>query len=326
MHMSNLQTYGSLMLGSRLRRLSDQLYAGVDTSYLAAGVELSSRCFPLLLLLRDNGPTSITALATQIGQTHPVVVQLGRKLLDAGVVAEQQDPKDERRRLLALSDSGRKLLLSMAPLWDDVRAGVDAVFGQATPQFMDLLERAEARLQAQGFGETIAACRRQRERAAVEIIDYDAQYAADFKRLNIAWLERYFYVEALDDKVLSDPHSSILHDGGQIFLARIDGRIVGTCALIRAGADSIELSKMAVTPECQGLGIARRLIERAFDAFEASGVQLLFLESNSKLQPAIGLYESSGFEHVARPAGEAHYQRADVYMEWRGRSRLDASA
>lgn len=47
---STLQTYGSLMLGSRLRRLSDQLYAGVDTSYLAAGVELSSRCFPLLLL------------------------------------------------------------------------------------------------------------------------------------------------------------------------------------------------------------------------------------------------------------------------------------
>ena len=78
---STLQTYGSLMLASRLRRLSDQLYAGVDTSYLAAGVELTSRCFPLLLLLRDNGPTAITALAAQIGQTHPVVVQLGRKLL-----------------------------------------------------------------------------------------------------------------------------------------------------------------------------------------------------------------------------------------------------
>lgn len=318
---STLQTYGSLMLGSRLRRLSDQLYAGVDASYLAAGVELSSRCFPLLLLLRDNGPTSITALAAQIGQTHPVVVQLGRKLLDAGVVAEMPDAKDERRRLLALSDAGRQLLESMAPLWDDVRAAVDVVFAQGTPQFMALLERAEARLQAQGFGETIAGCRRQRERAAVEIIDYAPQYAADFKRLNIAWLERYFYVEALDDQVLSDPQGSILDGGGQIFLARLDDRIVGTCALIRAGDGSIELSKMAVTPQCQGLGIARRLIERAFDAFEASGAPLLFLESNSKLAPAIGLYASSGFTHAARPAGDAHYQRADVYMEWQGRPR-----
>lgn len=319
--MSKLQTYGSLMLGSRLRRLSDQLYAGVDASYLAAGVELSSRCVPLLLLLRDNGPTAITVLAAQIGQTHPVVVQLGRKLLDAGVVADMPDAKDERRRLLALTGAGQALLGTMAPLWDDVRAGVDAVFEHATPQFMALLEGAEARLQAQGFGETIAACRRRRERAAVEIIDYAAQYAADFKRLNIEWLERYFYVEALDDKVLSDPQSSILDAGGQIFLARLDGRIVGTCALIRAGGDAVELSKMAVTPACQGLGIARRLIERAFDAFEASGAALLFLESNSKLQPAIQLYESSGFAHVARPAGEAHYQRADVYMEWQGRQR-----
>lgn len=318
---STLQTYGSLMLASRLRRLSDQLYAGVDASYLAAGVEFTSRCFPLLLLLRDNGPTAITALAAQIGQTHPVVVQLGRKLLDAGVVVEMPDAKDERRRLLALSDAGLALLRDMTPLWDDVRAAVDAVFEQGTPQFMALLERAEARLHAQGFGETIAACRRQRERAAVDIIDYEARYAADFKRLNIEWLERYFYVEALDDKVLSDPQSSILDAGGQIFLARLDGRIVGTCALIRAGGDALELSKMAVTPACQGLGIARRLIERAFDAFELSGATLLFLESNSKLQPAIALYESSGFVHVARPAGEAHYQRADVYMEWQGRPR-----
>ena len=207
----------------------------------------------------------------------------------------------------------------MAPLWDDVRAAVDAVFEQGTPQLMASVDRAEARLQAQGFGETIAACRRQRERAAVEIIDYAAPYAADFKRLNIAWLERYFYVEALDDMVLSDPQRSILDAGGQIFLARLDGEIVGTCALIRAGNASIELSKMAVTPECQGMGIARRLIERAFHAFEASGAQLLFLESNSKLAPAIRLYESSRFTHVARPAGDAHYQRADVYMEWQGR-------
>src|SRR5450830_1778265 len=275
--MSTLQTYGSLVLGSRLRRLSDQLYAGVDSSYVAAGVELSSRCFPLLMLLRDNGPTSITVLAAQIGQTHPVVVQLGRKLLEAGVVVEGK-----------------------AAAW------------------IATLDKIEANLQEQAFGDVIATCRRQRERAAVEIIDYEAQYASDFKRLNVEWLERYFYVEALDDQVLSDPQVSILDGGGQIFLARLDGRIVGTCCLISTGADSVELSKMAVTPACQGLGIARRLLLRALQAYQDSGARLLFLESNGKLLPAIQLYESTGFVHVARPDGEVHYQRADVYMEWSG--------
>ncbi|MBG6220394.1 MULTISPECIES: hypothetical protein [unclassified Janthinobacterium] len=56
----------------------------------------------------------------------------------------------------------------------------------------------------------------------------------------------------------------------------------------------------------QGLDIARRLIERAFYAVEASGAQRLFLASSSKLAPAIGLAESSGFTRVARPARQRH--------------------
>ncbi|CDG83323.1 bifunctional helix-turn-helix transcriptional regulator/GNAT family N-acetyltransferase [Janthinobacterium agaricidamnosum] len=314
--MSTLHNYGSLLLASRLRRLSDQLYAGVDLSYQAAGVALSSRCFPLLFLLRDNGPTSITALAAQIGQSHPIVVQLGRKMLDAGVVTEMSSPTDERRRLLALSDEGRALMQGMQPLWADIQAAIDVLLSNNTDALLATLGRVESQLQASAFAELIAARKRAREQAALEIIDFQPEYAADFKRLNIEWLERYFYVEAIDDLVLSDPQTSILAPGGAIFLARLHGAIVGTCALIDAGDGKLELSKMAVTPACQGLGVGRRLLERALAAYRASGAALLYLESNSKLQPALALYESAGFMHAQRPPSEAHYQRANVYMEW----------
>ncbi len=320
--MTNLSDYGSLTLGSRLRRLSDQLYTGVDASYRAAGIELSSRCFPLLFLLRDNGPTSITVLAGQIGQTHPVVVQLGNKLLADGLVTAGADPNDERRRLLALSEQGAALLTRMAPLWKDVLAAVDTATDNGTGALLGMLERIESALQATPFGERIAARRRARETAQVELIDFAPRYAADFKRLNIEWLERFFYVEALDDEVLSNPQRSILDKGGMIFLALLDGQVVGTCALLRPDGQRFELSKMAVTAQCQGLGVGRRLLARALDAFEASGAKLLFLESNSKLTPALALYESVGFAHATPPAEGAHYHRANVYMEWRGRTAL----
>ena len=157
---------------------------------------------------------------------------------------------------------------------------------------------------------------RARASAALEIITYRAEFAADFKRLNLEWLERHFYVEAIDALVLSDPETHILAPGGAIFLARQGGKIVGTCALIRADADTFELSKMAVTSDCQGLGIGRRLLERALAAFGASGAGQLFLESSSILTTALTLYESAGFKHVPRPPSAAHYQRADVYMTW----------
>ena len=321
--MSTLNDYGALLLGSRLRRLSDQLHAGVDLRYRDAGVTISSRCFPLLFLLRDNGPTGITALAAQIGQSHPAVVQLGHTLIEAGLVTESSDAKDERRRLLAVSDQGQALLASMQPIWADIRSALDVALDGDMAPFIALLQRTEQALQQRPFAERIAASKAAREQArnerssAVDIIEFSAEYGSDFKRLNVEWLERYFYVEEVDHRVLSDPHSNILAGGGRIFLARLDGAVVGTCALIRVDQRRFELSKMAVTGAAQGHGVGRRLLNHALDVFKASGVELLYLESNSKLVPAITMYESAGFHHAPPTPDLGHYQRANVYMEWR---------
>ena len=152
-------------------------------------------------------------------------------------------------------------------------------------------------------------------RDGVDIIPFEDRYAAEFRQLNLEWLNRYFRVEALDEEVLSRPRD-ILRDGGAIFLARFRGEIVGTCALLPAGEGRFELGKMAVTAGCQGLGIGRRLLEAVIGQYRAVGGRELFLESNSRLQPAISLYQSAGFVRVAAPT-PSHYERADVYMVYR---------
>ena len=155
--------------------------------------------------------------------------------------------------------------------------------------------------------------------SAVEIIPFERRYAADFKRLNVEWLEKYFRVEPIDEEVLSEP-LRILRGGGAIFLARHRGAIVGTSALLCAGDARFELSKMAVTAGHQGLGIGRKLLGAATAECLARGACELFLESNSRLTPAIALYESAGFVHASRPA-PSHYERGDVYMVYRGDKR-----
>ena len=118
-------------------------------------------------------------------------------------------------------------------------------------------------------------------------------------------------------EVLSHPQR-IIAAGGEILLARAAGRSVGTVALMHAGDGRYELTKMAVTPAWQGRGISRQLLRAALDAYRALGGRELFLESSSLLTPALTLYESAGFVHAPRPAGPAHYGRADVYMVYRG--------
>ena len=57
--------------------------------------------------------------------------------------------------------------------------------------------------------------------------------------------------------------------------------------------------------------------EAAVAKAKALGAAELFLESSSKLTTAIRLYETSGFVHTP-PPGASHYERADVYMVYRG--------
>lgn len=153
----------------------------------------------------------------------------------------------------------------------------------------------------------------------IRIADYDPRWRTDFARLNIDWLERYFVVESIDREVLSDPETYILADGGRVLLALDEhDRAVGAVALKHEGQGVYELTKMAVDPSCQGRGIGRLLMDAALDRYRALQGRELFLESSSKLAPALKLYESVGFRHHPAPRPGSHYARADVYMVWEG--------
>ena len=149
----------------------------------------------------------------------------------------------------------------------------------------------------------------------IRIVDFDPRWRADFARLNIDWLERYFVVEPIDRDVLSDPETHILADGGRVLFAiDEDDRVVGTVALKHEGDGVYELTKMAVDPSVRGRGIGRLLMEGALRTYRAVEGRALFLESNSSLAPALNLYESVGFRHHPAPRPGSHYARADVYM------------
>ncbi|MDQ3288273.1 MAG: GNAT family N-acetyltransferase [Pseudomonadota bacterium] len=145
--------------------------------------------------------------------------------------------------------------------------------------------------------------------------------ATIFARLNLEWLQRWFVVEPIDREVLDDPETHILADGGRVLFAIATDpggtrHAVGTAALKHEGRGVYELTKMAVAPEARGCGVGRQLMHRALQSFEQMGGTELFLESSSRLGPALKLYESVGFAHRPAPRPGSHYARADVYMVW----------
>jgi GNAT superfamily N-acetyltransferase len=137
---------------------------------------------------------------------------------------------------------------------------------------------------------------------------------AHFGELNRAWIETYFEMEEPDRQVLFHPQETILKKGGHIYMARLDGVIVGTCALLRLDRHLYELAKMAVAPEVQGRQVGARLCDHVIAEAVGLGAREILLRTNRKLETAVNLYRSRGWvEDEAPPAGD-HYRRADLQM------------
>lgn len=142
---------------------------------------------------------------------------------------------------------------------------------------------------------------------------------AAFHQLNAAWIEQLFVLEEVDRIVLDDPYTHVLARGGQICMAELparDGALpIGCCALVRIGPGEYELAKMAVSEAVRGHGIGRRLLRFAIDIARQMGAHRLCLESNTKNEAAIHLYEELGFRHLPAPPHPSKYARANVFME-----------
>ena len=135
-----------------------------------------------------------------------------------------------------------------------------------------------------------------------------------FEALNRNWIETYFWMEAFDEWVLTQPYKAILEPGGAILIAEYDGKVAGTVALRKINGDTYEFTKMAVDPAFQRKGIAASLSNAAFNTVRQLGGNHVILYSQTGLSAAIRLYRRLGFKEIPLDAGTL-YKRSDIKME-----------
>ena len=146
--------------------------------------------------------------------------------------------------------------------------------------------------------------------------DYTPADATAFRDLNLAWVEKFFTVEAEDRAQLEDPQTHILDKGGAILIAEHDGEPVGTVGLVPGHEEGVlELIKMSARSDVQGKGIGRALMEAAIEKSREMGARAIWLETNTKLEAALALYRNSGFRELSGDElTETPYDRCNCQM------------
>jgi len=306
---------GSLALASRLRRLGERLSRDASRIYLDHKLEFEAPWFPVMYLLKERSPLAVTAIARALGITHPAVNQLAQAMARKGLLVAAKDAADDRKRLLSLSPKGRRMLVTLEPIWMEIEAATREFVEGTGMDVLAALSSMERGLDDQPMYERVAARLKQRQCEAVEIVEYRPACKRFFRDLNYEWLNKYFSVEAVDDEILKDPYAQIIKPGGFIFFARVGHDIVGTVALVRIDRHTLELAKMAVTERFQGRQIGRRLAEAAIAKAKEKKAKTVILHTSPKLVAAVGLYSRLGFASVPPDPAAAQYQRCTITMK-----------
>jgi len=143
-------------------------------------------------------------------------------------------------------------------------------------------------------------------------------YAEDFRRINEDWISANFWLEESDIQVLNDSQKYILDKGGNVFIALLNGKPVGTCALQVHDALTCELAKMAVDSHAQGSGIGFLLGITLIEKARERGFSRIILEGNTKMKASILLYRKLGFIEIPFTEVEqtaASHKRCNIVLE-----------
>jgi len=311
---------GKMALGSRLRRLSEQITEQSGEIYQLYQVDLQPKWFPVFYSLSGGEEKSITDIAREIGHTHPSVSQIVREMAAKGYITERKGEADGRKNFVVLSAEGKAVRDRMLPQLEDVSKAIENAMKETQYDLWRAIGEWEFLLEQKSLLRRVLEEKKSRESAEVQIVNYMPAYRQAFKQLNEEWITRYFKMEETDHKSLDHPDEYILDNGGHIFMAIYEGQPIGACALINMGDDVYELAKMAVSPLAQGKGIGFLLGEACIDKAKALGAKSIYLESNTRLKPAINLYHKLGFKKIT--GHPSPYERCDIQMEMKLGARL----
>jgi putative acetyltransferase len=104
-----------------------------------------------------------------------------------------------------------------------------------------------------------------------------------------------FGVGSTTDAQIDTLPDSYLAHGGNFWVARAEGLLLGTVGVFPIDARTMELRKMYLGHESRGRGVGKTLLRKAVAWTRAQGAAWMVLDTVEEMTRAIAFYEANGF-------------------------------
>jgi len=143
-------------LGSRVRTLIELLDGEVEAAYAASGLDWRPRYTPVLRTLMALGPTSIKAVAVEIGVSHSAVSQTVSQMARDGLVGLKPG-RDARERIVALTPKTVAMIPALQRQWAATSIAAGELDAELSAPLSAILGEAIDALDQRSFGARISA-------------------------------------------------------------------------------------------------------------------------------------------------------------------------
>ena len=147
----------------------------------------------------------------------------------------------------------------------------------------------------------------------MEVIPYDAKYKEAFIDFNTDWIIDNFGFLEKEDKETFEKIEEELSQGAMIYFAIENDTPLATCMTKPMSDDTWEICKLASNKRKPHRGCGSAVFEAAMGWAINHGAKKLFIISNSKLKPALHIYEKYGFNEIKLDNYE--YIRGNIAFE-----------
>jgi DNA-binding MarR family transcriptional regulator len=153
--MDYIRQLGPVVLDHRFRRMTDALLRAAEEIYDARSLQFRARWASTYQLLHSEGPMAVGQIADRLRLTHPGVIGITDEMMTAKIVTAVRDHADNRRRLLELTDPGKRMSVELFGIWKELGEAQRRRFAAAGCDIMDVMERVEDGLLERGLASEV---------------------------------------------------------------------------------------------------------------------------------------------------------------------------
>ncbi|UNK16184.1 bifunctional helix-turn-helix transcriptional regulator/GNAT family N-acetyltransferase [Paenibacillus sp. N3/727] len=254
--------------------------------------EIYNQPFPLtearvITEINYRNNCTATEIRENLGIDRGYMSRIVQRFEDEKIIIKKQSTEDKRQYSLYLTEEGKKIYKGLV---ENANRGVDKMIRNLSKN--DLAKLVTSM-------ETIESI------YSKECFSYSEVFIRPFQSGDVGYVahlhgklynKTYKYGQMFEYYVMKGlTEFMIATDGGELWVAEVDGEIVGSIAITKSSDTVAQLRWFVLDENYQGMGIGKKLMETALNFCNEQNYQLVFLWTVSTLDTARYLYQKYNF-------------------------------